>query len=234
MRQWTRLSSILVALSALVLLGLTVGCEDKKEDSETPDPTATTTEPEGEGETPAKETADDENAATDEAATDEAPGQAPAADDAPSRAIAVLHGTEGNDGVGGTVTFEQADGGGVALKGTITGLTPGEHGFHVHQWGDCSAPDATSAGGHFNPTGAPHAGPDAEQHHVGDMGNITAAEDGSATIDVTFDFLSFSGPTSVIGRGLIVHAGTDDLESQPSGDAGARVGCAVIGVAEPR
>jgi Cu-Zn family superoxide dismutase len=141
-------------------------------------------------------------------------------------ATAHLKPTQGND-VKGTVTFTQV-GQGVRLVANITGLKEGAHGFHVHEKGDCSAPDASSAGGHFNPTGMPHGGPESAQHHMGDLGNIMADASGKAHLDRVFSFLSLSGPSSIVGRGLIVHGGKDDLTSQPSGDAGARVACGVI------
>lgn len=146
-------------------------------------------------------------------------------------AIAVLHSTEGNKAEG-TITFTK-EGDKIAIKGEIRGLTPGKHGFHVHEFGDCSAPDATSAGGHFNPTGAPHAAHDADKRHVGDLGNIEANAEGVATIDITDDMMTMEGAKSILGRGLIVHAKADDLTSQPSGEAGGRVACAVIGVSKP-
>src|SRR6266480_5675872 len=100
---------------------------------------------------------------------------------APLKAIAVLHPTAGNK-VSGTVTFTPvADG--VRVHGELTGLTAGKHGFHVHEFGDCSAADLSSAGGHFNSTHQPHAGPDASERHVGDMGNIEADASGKATLD---------------------------------------------------
>src|SRR5437879_12267120 len=93
---------------------------------------------------------------------------------APLKAVAVLHPTAGSK-VNGTVTFtEEADG--VRVRAEITGLTPGNHGFHIHEFGDCSAADASSAGAHFNPTNNPHAGPDAAERHVGDMGNVEAED----------------------------------------------------------
>ncbi|HET6629026.1 MAG TPA: superoxide dismutase family protein [Woeseiaceae bacterium] len=119
---------------------------------------------------------------------------------------------------------------GVRIQGTVTGLEPGAHGFHIHEKGDCSAVDASSAGGHFNPAGNPHGSPDdpPDQHHLGDFGNITAGENGEAEVNITAPELSMSGPDSVIGKAIVVHAGRDDLKSQPSGDAGARIGCGVI------
>ena len=139
-------------------------------------------------------------------------------------AIAVLIPTEGND-LQGTVTFIQMPEG-VRVQANITGLAAGTaHGFHVHQYGDCSASDGTSAGGHFNPHGADHAGPFAASRHVGDLGNS------EATYDRVDTHLAFEGESSIIGRAVIVHGGTDDLSSQPSGAAGPRIACGVIGIA---
>jgi superoxide dismutase, Cu-Zn family len=150
---------------------------------------------------------------------------------APLKAIAVLHPTAGNK-VSGTVTFaEEADG--VRVHADLTGLTPGKHGFHVHEFGDCSAPDLASAGGHFNPTNKPHAGPDDAERHVGDMGNIEADSSGAAKLDYVDHEISLTNDQrSIIGRSVIVHAKADDLKSQPSGDSGARIACGVIGVAK--
>src|SRR6266481_3342554 len=150
---------------------------------------------------------------------------------APLQAIAVLHPTAGNK-VSGTVKFtEVADG--VQVQAEITGLAPGNHGFHVHEFGDCSAPDASSAGGHFNPTSEPHAGPDAVERHVGDMGNVEADASGNAKLDYVDHQISLTNDQqSVIGRSVVVHAKADDLKSQPSGDSGARVACGVIGRAK--
>ena len=150
---------------------------------------------------------------------------------APLKAVAVLYPTEGNN-VSGTVTFtEVADG--VQVQVEITGLTPGRHGFHVHELGDCSAADASSAGAHFNPTDQPHAAPDAEARHVGDMGNVEAGVSGTAKLDYLDHNMSLAhGPESIIGRSVVVHAKEDDLKSQPAGDSGARVACGVIGRAK--
>jgi len=147
-----------------------------------------------------------------------------------SKAIAVLHPTAGNK-VSGTVTFAPvADG--VQVHAEITGLTPGKHGFHVHEFGDCSAADATSAGAHFNPSNQPHAGPDAAARHAGDMGNVEADASGNAKLDYVDHQISLNDAKSAIGRSVVVHAKPDDLKTQPSGDSGARIACGVIGWAK--
>ncbi|MBO0695670.1 MAG: superoxide dismutase family protein [Verrucomicrobia bacterium] len=150
---------------------------------------------------------------------------------APLKAVAVLHPTAGNK-VSGTVTFtEVADG--VQVRAEISGLTPGNHGFHVHEFGDCSAADASSAGAHFNPTNKPHAGPDAAERHEGDMGNIQADASGKAKLEYVDHQISLTDDQrSTIGRAVVVHAKADDLKTQPAGDSGARVACGVIGWAK--
>jgi Cu-Zn family superoxide dismutase len=137
----------------------------------------------------------------------------------PLKAIAVLHPTEGNK-VSGTVRFtEVADG--VQVQAEITGLSPGKHGFHVHEFGDCSGADLASAGAHFNPTNKPHAGPDSVERHAGDMGNVEADASGAAKLDYVDHDISLNDQRSVIGRSVLVHAKADDLKSQPAGDSGA-------------
>jgi superoxide dismutase, Cu-Zn family len=142
------------------------------------------------------------------------------------QATAVLYPASGSQ-VRGTVTFQRVEGG-TRVEATFSGLTPGEHGFHIHEKGDCSAPDASSAGGHFNPMNMPHGGPDSHSRHVGDFGNLTANSTGHAYYSRTFDNLTFSGAASIVGKGIIVHAKADDLKTQPTGDAGGRVACGVI------
>jgi Cu-Zn family superoxide dismutase len=149
----------------------------------------------------------------------------------PQKAIAVLHAAS-NSQVHGWVTFTQKDGY-VEIKGEVMGLTPGKHGFHIHEFGDFSSPDAMSTGGHFNPAHKQHGGPDDENRHAGDFGNITADADGKATIEARDKGLALGGHDSIIGRAVIVHAKADDLKTQPSGDAGARIACGIIGVANP-
>jgi Cu-Zn family superoxide dismutase len=148
-----------------------------------------------------------------------------------TKAICVIH-PLGDSKVMGKVTFAKVTGG-VEMKVEVSGLTPGEHGFHIHEWGDCSSPDGMSTGGHYNPTAAPHAGPDAAQRHAGDFGNITADASGKATLSRIDKVMELNGPNSIVGRAIVVHAGRDDLTSQPSGNAGGRIGCGVIGVANP-
>ncbi len=129
---------------------------------------------------------------------------------------------------GSLVLSELADGG-VNISGVISGLSPGEHGFHVHEHGDCKSHDGMSAGGHFNPTKAPHGTTDGTDSHVGDLGNIKADGSGKAFVDITKKPATLgAGPSSFLGRAFIVHGGPDDLKSQPAGESGARVGCGVI------
>ena len=151
--------------------------------------------------------------------------------DEPTKAIAVLHPTKGST-VEGIVTFTKS-GAEMKIVADITGLTPGKHGFHIHEFGDCSSPDGKAAGGHFNPTNNPHAGHDMAQRHEGDMGNIEADSSGKAHLELTDNMMMMSGEKSIIGRGVIVHEKADDLKSQPTGDAGGRVACGVIGIAKP-
>lgn len=143
------------------------------------------------------------------------------------KAIAVLQATQGNK-VAGSITFTKVDGG-IKVEGEVTGLTPGKHGFHVHQFGDVSSTDGSSAGGHFNPGGHKHGAPDADERHAGDFGNIEADAAGKAKVDFVDKKISFEGAASILGRGLVVHAKADDLKTQPTGDAGGRVAVAVIG-----
>lgn len=145
-------------------------------------------------------------------------------------AIAVLHPT-GENHARGTIQFKPVEGG-IKVSGEISGLQPGPHGFHVHEYGDCSATDATSAGGHYAPRGMPHAAPSDKKRHIGDLGNIVADSNGVAQVRMTDQTISLNGEYSIIGRGIIVHAGADDLKSQPSGAAGARLACGVIGISK--
>ncbi len=148
-------------------------------------------------------------------------------------AVAVLHPTRGNN-VYGVVNFVENGDGSVTVHATVRGLEPGsEHGIHIHQYGDCTAADGTSAGGHYNPENNPHGLPPAQNRHAGDLGNITANDQGIAHLNITVDNITVAGMKNpIIGRGMIVHA-ESDKGTQPTGDAGARLACGVIGVAKP-
>jgi len=151
---------------------------------------------------------------------------------APVAAVAVLHPTAGNQ-VHGVVTFTKVKDG-VKVVADIEGLSPGDYGFHIHELGDCTASDGTSAGGHFNPAGTPHGAPtaSAKNRHVGDLGNITARNSGKTHLERVDALLAFDGAHNVIGRGIIVHADKDDYTSQPTGAAGPRLACGVVGIAK--
>ncbi len=130
--------------------------------------------------------------------------------------------------VHGSVTFTQV-GSRVRVVAEIAALTPGMHGFHIHEKGDCSAPDAMSAGAHFNPHGGKHGAHNSNPRHAGDFGNLVANEYGRANVSILVDGLTVGkGADGVIGRALVVHADPDDLRSDPAGNAGGRVGCGVI------
>lgn len=145
-------------------------------------------------------------------------------------AIAVIHPTEGNK-VQGTVRFTTVPGG-TKIVAEVSNLTPGKHGFHVHEFGDCSAHDASSAGGHFNPTKTKHGGPDSAERHMGDLGNLDADKDGHAHYERIDDMITLSGPNSIIGKSVVVHADEDDFVSQPTGNSGPRIGCGAVVASE--
>lgn len=148
--------------------------------------------------------------------------------DIPKHGVTVLMSMKDSK-VTGTITFEQK-GDAVHLSGKVMNLSPGKHGFHVHEFGDLRAADGTSAGGHYAPDGSKHGGPDDAEHHSGDLGNIVAGQDGTATVDITAKHQSLH---LWLGRALVVHGAADDLSSQPSGNAGPRVAVGVIGIANP-
>lgn len=144
-------------------------------------------------------------------------------------AIASLRPTAGNN-VSGVIRLAQA-GDRLQMSGQLQGLKPNaQHGFHVHETGDCTAPDAASAGGHFNPTGQPHGRPDAAAHHAGDLPSVQADGSGNAIFNFHTSALNLGGGGSndITGRALVVHRDPDDYRSQPAGNSGPRVACAVI------
>ncbi len=146
-------------------------------------------------------------------------------------AVAVMASASGST-VHGVIHFTQ-DGTAVKVVADIEGLTPSQqHAIHVHECGDCTAPDATSAGGHYNPEGHSHALPVTAERHAGDLGNLTADADGKAHYEITVNNCSIAGMKNpILGRAVIVHAKVDD-GGQPTGNAGGRVACGVIGVAK--
>lgn len=142
-------------------------------------------------------------------------------------AMARLEGRSGAQ-VRGDVEF-RAEPGGVRVLAQVGGLAPGEHGFHVHEAGDCSAPDATSAKGHFNPAGKPHGHHGGGERHAGDMPNLVANAYGNASLSALLDQLSLTeGPNGILGRSVVIHADPDDYKSQPAGNSGKRIACGVI------
>lgn len=146
------------------------------------------------------------------------------------KASATLAATAGNNATG-SVAFT-ANGDRVRVLAKVSGLTPGAHGFHIHEKGDCSAADGLSAGGHFNPTAKAHGNPAAGEHHGGDMPMLVADASGNATLDATLDTITLGdGANGIAGRAVIVHKDADDFKTQPTGNSGARVACGVIAAA---
>ena len=142
----------------------------------------------------------------------------------PPAAQALIRPASGS-GVSGHVWFsQQGDGLGVHVK--VAGLNPNQfQGIHIHEKGDCSAPDATSAGGHFNPDSRPHGAPSSPHSHAGDLPNLTVDAQGRAELHTVIRDLT---PQQIMGRAVVIHAGRDDYTSQPAGNSGSRVGCGVI------
>jgi Cu-Zn family superoxide dismutase len=133
----------------------------------------------------------------------------------------------------GKATFH-AEGGKVTLKVEIAGAEPGTHAVHLHEKGDCSAADGSSAGGHWNPTSENHGKWAAAPFHHGDIGNVEVGADGKGTLTLTTDLWTIGGApeTDVVGKAVIVHAKADDFTTQPTGNAGGRVGCGVVEMAK--
>lgn len=152
-------------------------------------------------------------------------------EDVPRAAIAVLHATEGND-VSGTVRFTPANGG-VRVNAEVSNLSEGPHGYHVHLYGDCSADDGTSAGTHFNFLGSSTNPPADIDRITGNLGDLVANARGEASHEALVENAALTGPKSMIGRSVVVHASGNDPEQPPIGGAGPRVACGVIGIAEP-
>jgi len=144
-------------------------------------------------------------------------------------AVAAIEARSGSS-LTGIAKFVQ-NGDAVHVTVDVSNATPGTHAVHLHEKGDCSAPDATSAGGHFNPGHMEHGSPDAAAHHAGDFGNMTVGEEGHGHIELDTTMLTvLPGDRSVVGRAVVVHANEDDMHTQPTGNAGGRIGCGVVAV----
>ena len=151
-------------------------------------------------------------------------------EDSTEKKLSITLSPKSDSNVDGTINFTQKNGM-VTMVGTVTGLEAGEHAIHIHEKADCSSSDGTSSGGHWNPTGQPHgAWGDATGYHKGDIGNLIVANGRGTITKTTDEWCIGCGDDSkdILGKAIIVHIGVDDLKSQPSGAAGARVGCAGI------
>lgn len=142
-------------------------------------------------------------------------------------AFATLIPTSGSQ-VSGSVSFRVIPGG-LHMDAAVTGLNQGDHGFHIHEVGNCSAADASSAKGHFNPFGKPHGNHDHGEHHSGDMPNLSADASGKAILSVDLPGLAVNpGESNILDRSVIIHADPDDYKTQPAGNSGKRIACGVI------
>ena len=150
----------------------------------------------------------------------------------PSQQAIAIIGPASGSALAGTAIFTQ-NGDTITLVIEVQNVSPGLHAVHIHETGDCSAPDATSAGGHWNPTNVAHGKWGEGEFHLGDIGNITVGEDGTGTIALTTDLweMGTGSVLDIVGTGIIVHADADDFTSQPSGNAGARIGCGAVQLA---
>ncbi|KAK1580800.1 hypothetical protein Q3G72_000233 [Acer saccharum] len=148
------------------------------------------------------------------------------------KAVVVLNSSEG---VKGTVNFTQEGDGPTTVTGTLSGLKPGLHGFHVHALGDTTN-GCMSTGPHFNPAGKEHGAPEDENRHAGDLGNVNVGDDGTVSFTIVDKQIPLTGPLSIVGRAVVVHSDPDDLGkgghelSKSTGNAGGRIACGVIGL----
>lgn len=135
-----------------------------------------------------------------------------------------------NSGVSGQVSFESSGDGAVKITVEVSNLPEGKHALHLHENGDCSAPDATSAGGHWNPTNKQHGKRGEGEFHKGDIANLEAGSDGKVSWSEDIEGWTIGGPdsTNILNKAVIIHSGADDFTSQPTGDAGSRIACGVI------
>jgi Cu-Zn family superoxide dismutase len=169
------------------------------------------------------------NTGTKDNAAQDATEETEEGNDHKATAKATMEATSGSK-VTGEANFSQ-DGNNVRFELTVQNLTPGEHAVHLHEKGDCSAEDASSAGGHWNPTMKPHGKRDGGgSFHKGDIGNMNVGSDGKGTMNLSVEGWSIGGAdsTNIVGKSVIIHEKADDFTSQPAGNAGARISCGVI------
>lgn len=146
---------------------------------------------------------------------------------APTKAHATLKAPAGSK-LKGMIHFTEEDGK-MKIETFVDGLKPGPHGFHIHETGDCSAKDFSSAGGHFNPTSAQHGSAQGHKRHAGDLGNLVANNKLKAYTTIEVEGITLqSGDNNIIGKAIIIHKDKDDLKSQPTGNSGGRIACGVI------
>jgi Cu-Zn family superoxide dismutase len=210
------MTSLRIQVVSILSLALCIGCGGSQPPAEeAPQPAA---------EPPAEPPAEAAPAETASAEPEKAPEAAPAA---PATVEVTFQAKSGSKLAGKATLTETPEGVKVALA--LEGVKPGDHGAHVHEKGDCSAPDAASAGGHFNPATHPHALPATSPRHLGDLGNITIGKDGKGTLEIVAPGanLKANDPNSFLGKSIIVHEKKDD-GGQPTGNAGGRIGCAEI------
>ena len=195
------LSKNITLLTAIALLSIACNPSDKKEKKKEPIAALTSEELSEQGDRPADQFA---------------------------KAYAIINAAEGFDVVG-VISFTEVEGG-VRVVADVAGLKPGLHGFHIHEHGDCGGPGMENAGGHYNPTNRPHGGPDSsiDQRHIGDLGNLEANEEGIAQYNRVDSVISLKGEHSIIGKSVLIHADPDDLKTQPTGNAGKKIGCGEI------
>lgn len=210
----------LIAL-AVVIASVAAGCGRKEDAAVAPPGSPASEAPAPTGDSPTVATATE-------------PGTTPgssAVGETTSQATVQLAATQGNTANGGLKL--SAAGTGVRISGMVQGLKPdSEFGFHFHEKGDCSAPDATSAGAHFNPTSQQHGNPQAQPHHAGDMPNVKSDAQGVAEVSIDNPDVSLQTgqPNDVLGKALVMHAKPDDYKTQPSGNSGDRIACGVVAV----
>ena len=220
-----------VTLGSLSIVLALVAC---KKEEENPAPAKQNAAEKSEVQTKTEPAAEPKTAAEEKPAVEPKPTAEPkpTTEERPEGVVAEAKITSASGSKVEGIVYFSNEGDKVKIHSKIQGLTPGQHGFHVHETGDCSAPDAKSAGGHFNPAGMDHGAAMDGARHIGDLGNVLADEQGISdrSLELPNEYISIKDGDkhNVIGRAVVVHGGADDLDSQPSGNAGPRVGCGVI------